>query len=179
MGIIADTRASVDRIPEYAKQMKAILSRHGVHGVDDLKRVAKDPFFRSEIAALWNSILTTEGGKLSLTVILSTVALAMGGVGIAAGGGAIGLPLLLILGPVGYFGGQELDSEGYTKAAVDKFRELLQMARKFDSEQYTGVASDRLKKLLEKAHEVEREHYGAAVVGRVKKLLGKTRDDQS
>lgn len=179
MGIIADTRASVDRIPEYAKQMKAILSRHGVHGVDDLKRMAKKPSFRSEMVALWDSILAAEGGKVSLTVILSTVALAMGGVGIAAGGGAIGLPLLLILGPAGYFGGQELDSEGYTKAAVSKFKQLLQMARTFDSEQYTGGASESLKKLLEKAHEVEHEHYGAAVVGTVKKLLGKTRDDQS
>ncbi|MGA7764936.1 MAG: hypothetical protein WB781_24440 [Candidatus Sulfotelmatobacter sp.] len=66
-----------------------------------------------------------KGGKLSLTLILSTIAIAMGGVGVAAGGGAIGVPLLMILAPVGYFGGQELDSEGYTKVAVDTFKKLL------------------------------------------------------
>jgi hypothetical protein len=49
----------------------------------------------------------------------------MGGVGIAAGGGAIGLPLLIILAPAGYFAGQELDSEGYTKSVVNRVRNLL------------------------------------------------------
>lgn len=37
---------------------------------------------------------------MTLTLILSTIAIAMGGVGIAAGGGAIGLPLLVILVPI-------------------------------------------------------------------------------
>jgi hypothetical protein len=128
MGIIKDTKASFERIHGYGSQMKSLLFRHEVHSVADLKRVAKVATFKSEVAALWVGILNAEGGKVSLTFILSTISIAMGGVGIAAGGGAIGLPMLAILGPIGYFGGQELDAEGYTKKAVDKFKKLLRKA---------------------------------------------------
>jgi hypothetical protein len=105
--------------------MKSLLSRHQVHSIDDLKRVAKDASFKSEVGALWEDILKSEGGKLTGTFILSTIALAMGGIGIAAGGGAVGLPLLAILGPAGFLGGQEFDSEGYTKSVVDRVKNLL------------------------------------------------------
>jgi hypothetical protein len=125
MSIITDTKASFGRIRGYGNEMKGLLSRHNVHNSGDLKRVAKDSHFQSEVAALWDGILKAEGGKLSLTLILSTIAVAMGGIGIAAGGGAIGLPLLIILAPAGYFAGQELDSEGYTKSAVDRIKNLL------------------------------------------------------
>jgi len=125
MSIITDTKASFERIRSYGNQMKSLLSRHEIHSVEDLKRVAKDSYFQSEVAALWDGVLKAEGGKLSLTLILSTIAVAMGGVGIAAGGGAIGLPLLIILAPAGYFAGQELDSEGYTKSVVDRVKNLL------------------------------------------------------
>jgi hypothetical protein len=125
MSIITDTKASFERIRGYGNQMKSLLSRHEIHSVEDLKRVAKDSYFQNEVTALWDGILKAEGGKLSLTLILSTIAVAMGGVGIAAGGGAIGLPLLIILAPAGYFAGQELDSEGYTKSVVNRVRNLL------------------------------------------------------
>ena len=125
MGIIKDTTASFERIRGYGNQMKSLLSRHEIRSVEDLKRVAKDSYFQNEVTALWDGILKAEGGKLSLTLILSTIAVAMGGVGIAAGGGAIGLPLLIILAPAGYFAGQELDSEGYTKSVVNRVRNLL------------------------------------------------------
>jgi len=125
MGIIKDTKASLLRIPNYANQIKRLLSRHEIHGIDDLKRVAKDSSFKCELAVLWEDILKAEGGKLTGTLVLGTVALAMGGVGIAAGGGAIGLPLLAILAPAGFLGGQELDSEGYSKAIVDRLKKLI------------------------------------------------------
>jgi hypothetical protein len=122
MGILKDTKSSLERIPGYAHRMKSLLSRHEVHSIDDLKRAAKDLSFKSEVAALWEEILKAEGGKMTLTLILGTIAIAMGGVGIAAGGGAIGLPLLAILVPAGYLSGQELDSERYTEAAVNRFK---------------------------------------------------------
>jgi hypothetical protein len=176
MSIITDTKASFERIRGYGNQMKGLLSRHEIHSVQDLNRVAKDSSFKSEVAALWDGILRAEGGKLSLTLILSTIAIAMGGVGIAAGGGAIGLPLLIVLGPVGYFAGQELDSEGYTKAIVNKFTQILQMAQSLDSEQYTGVVADKFKKLLESVHELdaERRKYAERITGVFKKLRGTT-----
>src|ERR1700686_4951361 len=99
MGIFKDTTASFERIRGYGNQMKSLLSGHEVHSIEDLKRVAKGSAFKSEVAALWEEITRAEGGKISLTIILSTIAIAMGGVGIAAGGSAIGLPLILFLAP--------------------------------------------------------------------------------
>jgi hypothetical protein len=179
MGILKDTKASLERIPDYAHQMKSLLSRHEVHSIDDLKRAAQDSTFKSEVAALWEGVLKAEGGKMTLTLILSTIAIAMGGVGIAAGGGAIGLPLLAILAPAGYFGGQELDSEGYTKAAVDTFKELLQKAQELDAEQYTGVVADNFKKLLANVQELDAKGYIKKAVDRIKKLQGKTDEASS
>jgi hypothetical protein len=125
MSIIKDTKASLGRIPGYANQLKNLLARHEVHSINDLKRVATEPSFQSEVTVLWDGVLKAEGGKMTLTLVLSTIGVAMGGVGIAAGGGAIGLPLLAILAPAGFLGGQELDSEGYTKAVVDRIKKLL------------------------------------------------------
>lgn len=153
MGILKDTQASIERIRRYGDQMKSLLSRYGVHSIDDLKRAAQDSAFKSELAALWAGIPEAEGGKISLTILLTTIAIAMGGVGIAAGGGAIGLPLLVILAPVGYFTGQELDSEGYTKAVVDTFAKFLQMAQKLDFEHYNKVVAGMFNKLWGKTGE--------------------------
>ena len=70
-----------------------------------------------------------------------------------------GLALLAILAPAGYFAGQELDSEGYTKVIVDAFKRLLQTAQTLDSEQYSAAVADRFKKLLEKVQELDAERH--------------------
>jgi len=176
MSVIKDTKATLERIRGYGDEMKRLLSRHQVRSIDDLKRAGKDCTFRNEVAALWDGILKTEGGKLSLILILSTIAFAMGGVGIAAGGGAIGLPLLIILAPAGYFAGQELDSEGYTKAVVDMFNQLLEKIHTLDPKHYTGVVANNFKKLLESVHELDaqRHKYTDEMIGRLRKLRGAT-----
>jgi hypothetical protein len=38
MGIIKETKASLERIPRYASQIKNLSLRHGIHNVDDLRR---------------------------------------------------------------------------------------------------------------------------------------------
>src|SRR5580692_6646445 len=176
MSIITDTKATLERIRGYGNEMKGLLSRREVHSIDDLKRVAKESSFQSDVAALWGSIVRSEGGAITMTVVLSTIAIAMGGVGIAAGGGAIGLPLLVILAPAGYFAGQELDSEGYTKAVVDKFEELLQMVRKLDFDHYTGVVAEKFNQLYSniQALDAGRHKYTDGMIGWLKKLRGTT-----
>lgn len=179
MGIIKETRASFARCRGYGNEMKNLLSRHQVHSIDDLNRLAKDPSFRSGVNSLWENIFAAEGGAISLTIVLSTIAIAMGGVGIAAGGGAIGLPLLAILAPAGFFLGQELDSEGYTKAVVGMFQKLLHKAQELDSERYTEAAVDQFKKLLEKAQKLDSEGYARAAIERFKGFLGKKKGASS
>jgi hypothetical protein len=176
MGIIKDTTASFTRIRDYGNQMRGLLSRHEIHNVDDLKRLAKDSAFKSEVTVLWKGIIEAEGGKVSLTLILGTIAVAMGGVGIAAGGGAIGLPLLLVLAPAGYFAGQEFDSEGYTKSVANKFTQLWQMASSLDSEQCTGVVADKFHELLANVQKLEAEGYTKKAVERINKLFHKAAD---
>jgi thioredoxin reductase len=82
--------------------------------------------------------------------------------------------LLIILAPAGYSAGQELDSEGYTKAIVNKFTKILQMAQSLDSEQYTGVVADKFKELLANVQklEAERHKYAERMTGMFKKLRG-------
>jgi hypothetical protein len=60
-----------------------------------------------------------EGGKLSLAVILGIVWAVMGGVGIAMGGTAIGLPLIALLIPLGIVLGNEADNEGITESLFE------------------------------------------------------------
>ena len=102
----------------YAARLITLLKHREIHNELDLKSTASNHNFRAELSALWNDILSTEGGKLSLTIVLGTIGLALGGAGIAAGGGAIGIPLVMLLAPAGFFGGQELDSEGLTTKAI-------------------------------------------------------------
>ena len=58
--------------------------------------------------------MKADGGKLTLGVMFAIVGAALGGVGIAAMGGAIGVPLALIGALVGLVVGNEADTEGYT-----------------------------------------------------------------
>jgi Leu/Phe-tRNA-protein transferase len=75
MGIITDTKSSVIRIRGYATRMKGLLAQHGIHNVRDLKRVAKEPSFQTELATFWEQVITSKGGKVTVTVISSTIAL--------------------------------------------------------------------------------------------------------
>jgi hypothetical protein len=87
----------------------------------------------------------------------------------------------VILAPVGYFTGQELDSEGYTKTVVNTFAKLLQMAEKLDFEHYNDVVAGKLKELLENVRELhtQRRKYTERLIGMFNKLRGKTREASS
>jgi hypothetical protein len=41
MGIITDTKATLERIGGYGNEMKSLLFRHEVHSIEDLKRESK------------------------------------------------------------------------------------------------------------------------------------------
>jgi hypothetical protein len=175
MSVSKDTTATIERARGYAREMKSLLSRHAVHSIEDLKRLGREPSFKSEITAFWKAIPEAEGAKIALTVVLSTIAIAMGGVGIAAGGGAIGLPLLAILAPVGYFTGQELDSEGYTKTVLGMFQKLLQLAQKLDFERYAGSVEDEAKSIFETIHNLDTQRCREVVVDKIENLLRKAK----
>lgn len=66
--------------------------------------------------------MKAEGGKLAFGVIFAIVGAALGGVGIAALGGAIGVPLALVGAFVGLALGNEADVEGYTSTFIRKLK---------------------------------------------------------
>ena len=69
--------------------------------------------FRKQFADVWKEIGKSDGAKISFTTAGIILGASFGGVGIAALGGAIGLPLFLVLGLAGLFSGTKIDSFGY------------------------------------------------------------------
>lgn len=77
-----------------------------IDGVKPLiDKYQNDESFKNEWIAFWSDIAKENGGKLSLTTVCVVIGASLGGVGIAAMGGAIGLPLalVLVLGLGGFF----------------------------------------------------------------------------
>lgn len=118
MGIITATRQSFRRFDRYVERFTDLLRRRQVCSVSDLRRTLNDTAFRAQWNQVWHEIAMAEGGKLTLSTVLGIIGLILGGAGIAVGGGAIGLPLVLLLTPAGFLAGQELDEGGVTGKIV-------------------------------------------------------------
>jgi hypothetical protein len=102
---------SAVRFRAYIDQMIALLRDYEVRTTRDLIRVTRsNDAFRSEWKSIWGEIAEADGGSLSVGTAGAVLGAVLGGVGIAAGGTAIGLPLLAVLGVVGFFAGGEVDS---------------------------------------------------------------------
>lgn len=67
-------------------------------------------------------VMKADGGKLAFGVVFAIVGAALGGVGVAALGGAIGVPLALVGAFVGLVLGNEADTEGYTSTFIRKLK---------------------------------------------------------
>lgn len=118
MPIAKEAREAVQRFSTYIEELIALFRRYGVTGpsaVRALWSAVRNPEFKKEWKAIWSKIVEADGSKLTLTTVLAIIGAVLGGVGIAAGGGAIGLPLALLLAPLGYLVGAELDSSGLVK----------------------------------------------------------------
>lgn len=144
MSILRELKDSGDRFQKQIGKLKALLKANDIHSISDLKKAIKtNTSFKTEWDEIWKEIAQKDGGKLSLTTIGLILGSIMGGVGIAAMGGAIGLPLALVLGLGGLLGGSEFDvfRSGNRKVSIPKdLHELLHLAAKQKGEtvdQYT------------------------------------------
>jgi hypothetical protein len=115
MPIARDFKETGQRFVTYKQEVTALFKHYGVNSVTALLRLVGNREFKCELKAILGKAAEAEGGKLTLTTVLGIIGAALGGVGIAAGGTAVGLPLALILGTAGYFAGTELDSVGLVK----------------------------------------------------------------
>lgn len=111
MSTIEEIREVPEKFRVHLKNLIALMKKHKITGVGALIDSYRNNFqFKEEWRALWLDIAKADGGKLSLTTIGLLFGAAMGGVGIAAGGTAIGIPLFVVLGLGGFLSGSLVDS---------------------------------------------------------------------
>lgn len=111
MALIDDFRDAAERFRVEVDALRALLKKHEVAGprmLVDLHR--NDEAFRSEWNAIWTRLGKDNGGKVSLATAGAILGASFGGMGIVALGGAIGIPLLAVLGVGGLLAGTEVDA---------------------------------------------------------------------
>jgi len=133
MPIVDDARDTAQRFSRYIQELIDLFKRFDITGSEAPRRLWKavgNSEFRKEWKRIWIEIAEHDGGKLTLTTMLTIVGAALGGVGIATMGMAFGLPLAILLGAVGYLLGTEIDSMDL----VRKIKEYLAGSSKPDAE---------------------------------------------
>ena len=108
------TYSEIKEIPErfqlHRDKLESLFREYDIKSIGDLKEVyKKDEKFQIQWKEIWTDIAKADGGKLSLTTFGVIVGSLVGGVGIAAMGGAIGIPLAIILGLGGFLVGTKVD----------------------------------------------------------------------
>jgi hypothetical protein len=117
MALWDEFRGSTDRFKERIRELQELLRAHQIDSIRKLVRAyTRDAAFRGRWDEIWVAAVRDDGGKLTLTTAGGILGAVLGGVGIAALGGAIGLPLLAVLGLGGLVAGTEVD------AAVRRWR---------------------------------------------------------
>jgi len=114
MPIVEDTQ----RLSKYVQELIDLFKRFEITGSTApwrLWRAIGKSEFRREWIRVWIEIAELDGGKITLTTLLTIIGAVLGGVGIATMGGAFGLPLALVLGLIGYLLGTEIDSMGLVR----------------------------------------------------------------
>lgn len=120
MPIQEDSKSTLQRLSVYVQKLTNLFKKFDITGPRRLWKAVRDSEFRTACQKIFSEVAKAEGGKLTLTTISILIGAALGGVGIAAMGGAIGMPLALLLAPVGYFAGSRLDSSNKKKRAIEQ-----------------------------------------------------------
>jgi hypothetical protein len=122
MSFSEDVRDVRKRFPQHVQAFETLFKKHGIHSVSTAWNALPSRAFRQDFVGVAEPILKADGGKLTLGVMFAIIGAALGGVGIAAMGGAIGVPLALIGALVGLVLGNEVDAEGYTSTFIRKLK---------------------------------------------------------
>jgi len=102
---------AADRFRRYVERLIDLLKKHQIKSVKELIRAVRaDSTFAAEWKEIWAEIAGAEGGKIGLGTAGAILGATLGGIGIAWGGMAIGLPLALVLGLGGLLAGSEFDA---------------------------------------------------------------------
>lgn len=114
MSTFDNLKETPKRFRQYSDRLTELMKAHEIKSIKGLiAAYRKDREFKKQWTAIWEELAKAEGGKLSLTSIGIIMGASLGGVGVAALGGAIGLPLFAVLGLAGLVGGSKFDASGY------------------------------------------------------------------
>jgi len=117
-----EMKDSADRFAGAKNKLVESFRKHEIDSVGALKRAYKtNPEFKSEWTEIWKEIARKDGGKLSLTTVLTILGAVLGSAGIAALGGAFAVPLALVLGIGGLLVGTEVDERRKEKKLEKEF----------------------------------------------------------
>ncbi len=134
----------------YRDRLIDLFKKYNIKSLKDLKHQYKhNTVFNDEWKLIWNDIAKTDGGKISFTTVGIIIGSALGGVGIAAMGGAIGMPLALVLGLGGFLFGTMVDDERKEKLYIEIDSELLQKLEK-ESNQKNMSVNDLVVEIIQK-----------------------------
>jgi hypothetical protein len=122
MSFSEDIRDAKRRFPQHVKAFEDLFRKHHISSTSTAWEALSSASFREDMVELAEQLMKVEGGKLTFSVAFAIIGAALGGVGVAAMGGAFGVPLALVGALVGLVLGNEADSEGYTSTFVRKFR---------------------------------------------------------
>lgn len=122
MSFSEDVRNARRRFPQHVQALEILFKQYGIHDASTAWNALSSQAFRKDMVNVAEPILKADGGKLTFGVMLAIVGAALGGVGIAAMGGAFGVPLALVGALVGLVLGNEADTEGYTSTFIRKLK---------------------------------------------------------
>jgi hypothetical protein len=110
MSTTTELQETQERFRRYVEELRQLFRQHGVESLGTLvTTVRSNSAFRTEWKSVWKRVAIAEGGKLSLTTAGAILGAALGGMGVAMLGGAIGVPLAAVLGLAGFAAGTEFD----------------------------------------------------------------------
>jgi hypothetical protein len=111
MSTVDEIKNIPEQYKKHAEELVSLFKKHQISGIRSLVlEYRRNRAFKSEWTHFWGNMAKDEGGKLSLTTIGILIGASLGGVGIAAMGTAIGMPLAVVLGLSGFLTGSKIDS---------------------------------------------------------------------
>jgi hypothetical protein len=123
--ISSESKNTVERFRSYIDRFISLAADYKLDGngkLVSLWRARRDPEFRRRANIIWGDLVARDGAVLTLPTVLGILGAVLGGIGIAGFGGAIGIPIALLLVPAGILAGLELDSEHVTQKLVRPVR---------------------------------------------------------
>ncbi len=111
MSTFGEIKELPEKYRKYRDKIVLLFKKYDISSIPSLSSTYRNnQQFKDEWRGIWIEVSKQEGGKISLTTAGIIIGSALGGVGIAAMGSAVGVPLALVLGLGGFLSGTKFDS---------------------------------------------------------------------